>query len=181
MAKDSRLKNGAENGVRKVISKMRDDNIPGEQKNSLEGLKNIIANEPVSRGKRKRAIKRARIESRKAFVAAAILSKRNSTFKDTLGSALGDFGDLCLAVSSEESIPNLSQTVKVKAKWPSGSLSRVKKLQSDQLDIERYRSLMNIPEFTADPIAAMERHLRNIKRHKEEKSLNRKASTMNVS
>lgn len=160
--------------VKKGISKSVDNpkSSTDELQPRLEKLSSLIADEPVSRGKRKRAVKRARIESRKAFVEAATKSKKASSDKEGLGCALGDFDEMNEVVDQELApIPIVSPVVakEKKPKWRTGALKRSEKQRSDAVDLERFNKLMCIPDFASDPMAAMEKHLLNLKRKKEEK------------
>ena len=144
-------------------------------KTSLDVLTHRIASEPVSRGKRKRAMKRARLQSRDAFVRTALRAKLAADSQDGFGTALADFQEMSAAIEQELS-PVESGTVREpeqkprKPKWLSGELPRSKKLRSNQVDVERFNTLMSIPDFASDPMAAIEKHLINIKRKQEEKS-----------
>jgi hypothetical protein len=151
----------------------------------LELLTHIIAAAPESRGKRKRAIKRARIETRNQFVAAALKSKSVADSSRTFGSALGDFSDLTAAMTQNEQdvspvTPNLSKLTR-RNKGPKGALKRNQKLKADSVDVGRVQTLLNIPDFAADPMAAIEKHLLNARKKREEKAALEGTSDMEVS
>jgi hypothetical protein len=162
----------------------RDLEKPKSQSEKIEEMKRIIAVEPVSRGKRKRAMKKARVESRKEFIQAALKSKLKTASISEFGGALGDFTEMVEAINAPvEAAQDDSNAIPPKpkkAKWLSGALSKNKKAKADALDIQRFKTLMNIPDFASDPIAAMEKHLQHAKQKREEKEalLNRKTATM---
>ena len=157
--------------VTPVNSKSTKSKPVGQTRPRLEELSEIIATAPVSRGKRKRAMKRARIISRQGFVEAALRAKRSADNKDGFGAALGDFEDMADAINdSPEEIKEPLKPVKpAKCKWQSGALKRDQKLKADRVDVERFNTLMSIPDFAADPLAAMEKHLLSVKRANDAK------------
>ena len=152
----------------------------------LEELTKIIATEPVSRGKRKRAMKKARLESRKGFVAAALKSKQVADVTRDFGSALGDFTAMTEAVLEQVPVVDrekvLVSNMEKKQKWISGALKRNQKIKADAVDFHRFKTLMSIPEFATDPMMAMEKHLLNAKKKREEKQAleSRKTSGMEM-
>lgn len=154
--------------VKKGISKSSTASAP--QKPSLEDLTNIIAHEPASRGKRKRAMKRARLESRKAFIEVALRSRKQICSTSEFGQALGDFADLEGAID-EITPPTavVAEEKTKKSKWSKGALKRSMKVKSDSLDLARFETLMSIPEFASDPLAAIETHLLNAKAKRDMK------------
>lgn len=152
----------------------------------LEELTKIISSEPVSRGKRKRAIKKARLEARKGFVAAALRTKQITDATRSFGSALGDFSEMSKAVFEDAHDVDTPKPVaplkERKSKWMKGALKRNEKLKADAVDVHRFQTLMGIPEFASDPMAAIEKHLLNAKKKREEKQAleSRKTSAMDV-
>ena len=164
----------------------KDAGIAKTSQEKLEEMKRVIAVEPVSRGKRKRAVKKARLESRKEFVRTALRSKNSVESIASFGEALADFSELANAIDCESNDtpekPEISSKPK-KVKWLSGALKRGKKAEADALDINRYRALLSVPDFASDPLAAMEKHLLHAKQKREEKEAlaSRKTSTMDES
>ena len=152
---------------------------------NLKEISKMIASAPISRGKRKRAIKKARLEGRKAFAAFAIASKKSTDDIRSLGEALGNFKDMFDAIQTTENInvtePSEEETVTKVTKKLGGALKRNKKRQADFVDIQRVQALFQIPEFSADPLSAMEKHLRNLKAKKEEKAGHATPNRMEVS
>ena len=134
----------------------------------------------LSRGQRKRAMKKAVRVAREGFVKTALATKSKNDNVDNLGDALGNFGDMQEAIAAvQESIVSDARFERVlvgpkpkKAKQ-TGALKKSAKLKSDAVDIERFNKLIEIPEFSADPMAAIERHLQNVRRKKEEKAANK--------
>ena len=174
MGKISKATNVSKALVNKGISKSVDNpkSSTDEIQPRLQNFSSLIADEPVSRGKRKRAVKRARIESRNAFVEAAIKSKKATSDKQGLGCALGDFVEMNEVVDQELAPIAIVSPVSAKEKKPKrkmGALKRSEKQRSDAVDLERFNKLMCIPDFASNPMAAMEKHLLNLKRKKEEK------------
>ena len=170
MGKVSKATKISKSFVKKGISKS--ETTTAYTKPSLDDLTNIIENEPVSRGKRKRAVKRARLESRKAFVEAALNSRKHNVAVSGFGPALGDFNDLEEAIEESPLTTPLTPVITErhkKSKWTKGALKRDQKVKSDQLDVERFQTLMGIPDFASDPLAAMEKHLLNAKKKREQR------------
>lgn len=168
-------------GVNKSTGIAKDSQI-----SKLDQLRSIIATEPASRGKRKRALKRARIESRNEFVSSALKSKNLADSKSSFGIALGDFGDLTAVVENGETDDHHEEPVTVvkntkKVKGLCGALKRNQKARSDALDVHRFHSLMEIPDFANDPMAAIEKHLLNQKKKREQKLANKPTSAMDMS
>ena len=152
----------------------------------LEQLTHIIGTAPESRGKRKRALKRARIESRNEFVTTALKSKKLADSSRTFGSALGDFSDLSAVVSEQPAEPAILTPVSKqtkRCKGPKGALKRNQKLKADAVDVGRVQTLLAIPDFAADPMAAIEKHLLSAKKKREDKTAleNRVTTDMEVS
>ena len=141
---------------------------------SLKEISKMIATAPISRGKRKRAIKKARLEGRKAFAAFAVASKKSADDVRGFGEALGSFKEMFEAIeppeSNEQTEPAEETTVTKNKKKLGGALKRNKKAQADLVDIQRVQALFQIPEFSADPLAAIEKHLQNLKAKKERTS-----------
>jgi hypothetical protein len=164
----------------------KDAGIIKSPQEKLEEMKRVIAMEPVSRGKRRRAVKKARLESRKEFVLTALRSKKSVESEASFGEALADFSELAAAIdfqSNEEPRKPEISTKPKKVKWLTGALKRGKKAEADALDIKRYNALMGVPEFSSDPLTAMEKHLLHAKQKREEKEAlaSRKTSTMDES
>ena len=171
--------------VKREISKVipRDEAAPSEKTSaakkdghvstpppSLKEISKMIASAPISRGKRRRAIKKARLEGRKAFAAFAIASKKSVDDVRGLGEALGSFKEMFEAIDSTEvdkEEPSEDKPVEKTVKKLGGALKRNKKAQADMIDIQRVQALFQIPEFSADPLSAIEKHLRNMKVKKE--------------
>lgn len=152
----------------------------------LEEMKRVIAVEPVSRGKRRRAVKKARLESRKEFVLTALRSRKSVESVASFGEAFADFSELVAAIDCqpyEEPHKSEISTKPKKVKWLTGALKRGRKAEADALDIKRYNALINVPEFLSDPLTAMEKHLLHAKQKREEKEAlaSRKTSTMDES
>lgn len=146
--------------------------------NSLDELTHTISSEAVSRGKRKRAIKRAKLVARKAFVETALKSRSAETSSDKYGSALGSFREMEDAVVIRDDAPEVLNKQKSgkKSKLQRGALKSSQKAKSDSIDIQRVKTLLNVPEFASDPIGAIERHLVNVKNRIESKEARRKIS-----
>jgi hypothetical protein len=179
MAKALRAK-AAKTGVNKQAGISKSQNLT-----KLEILTKVIATDPVSRGKRKRALKRARIESRNEFVRKALNSKRLVDSCRSFGEALGNLEDLSAAILEE---PMDEQVAKPTAQGKSrnskalpGALKRSQKLKADQVDIDRFRALMSIPEFSNDPLGAMEKHLLHMKKREEKLERGRREASMDTS
>lgn len=130
-------------------------------------------------------MKRTRLESKKVFVATALASKKKSDNVSNFGTGLGDFQDMQEAM--ESIIPTTVDTKPRLVKKPinkriqKGAPKRNQKIKMDQLDVERYNTLMNIPDFASDPLAAMEKHLLHQKRVREEKEARKMSQSMDVS
>jgi hypothetical protein len=148
------------------------DSIPS--KTRLNQLSTMIATAPISRGQRRRAMKRARLESRKAFAAAALQAKKSADNISGFGVGLGNFDEMVEAIETQnkglpDETPTTATEKKKKCKWLSGALKKSKKDKADQVDITRVQTLLNIPDFANDPLAAMEKHLLNQKNKRQEK------------
>ncbi len=144
-----------------------------------------LSGSALSRGKRRRAVKRNRLETKKSFIAAALDSKKKVTSISNYGAALGDFKEMEEAISGTKPEgkahePNTVRKTIHKHKTH-GALKRSQKLRSDKIDVERCRTLMSIPEFASDPITAMEKHLLRQKQNRDAKSAKRDSIRMDVS
>lgn len=157
--------------------------IPKRQ--SLSEISQMIASAPISRGKRKRAIKRARLEGRKAFANMALAVKKSADDVRGFGEALGNFQDMFNAIETcvEAGDPEPSNNIEAceVPKKKGGALKRRQKAKSDMVDIQRVNALFQIPEFSADPLSAIEKHLQNLKTKKEERLCSSNPSEMEVS
>lgn len=169
-------------GISKATSRPEEQSVPDSEtvkynrseavsKPSLKEMSEMIATAPISRGKRKRAIKRARLEGRKAFAAMAVAAKKSADDVRGFGEALGSFQDMFNAIdSSDHSKVTESSAVSstpVVPKKKGGALKRNQKEKSDLVDIQRVQALFQIPEFSADPLSAIEKHLVNLKAKRE--------------
>ena len=153
---------------------------------SLKDISQMIASAPISRGKRKRAIKRARLEGRKAFASLALAAKKSADDVRGYGEALGNFQDMFNAIetSVEAAVvadPFVNAELPKHPKNKGGALKRKQKAQSDMVDVQRVNALFEIPEFSADPLSAIEKHLQNLKTKKEAKSGFSKSNKMEIS
>lgn len=144
-----------------------------------------LSGSALSRGKRKRALKRTRIETKKSFVSAALRSKNKVDRVNNFGQALGDFQDMEEAITAttpEEKVAKPQTVRKTISKYKThGALKRNQKIRSDRMDVERCKTLMSIPEFAVDPLAAMEKHLIRQKENREAKAMKRDNTRMDVS
>ena len=143
---------------------------PSAGQPTLKEISKMIASAPISRGKRKRAIKKARLEGRKAFAAFAVASKKTADDVRGFGEALGSFKEMFEAIEPTSDASNETTEEKPKAtitKKLGGALKRNKKAQADLVDMQRVQALFQIPEFSSDPLSAIEKHLQNLKAKKE--------------
>ena len=169
--------------VKKGISKSTTSTVVATEPNQLPQLVNevpskarltqlssMIATGAISRGQRKRAMKRARLESRKAFTASAISAKKTADNLSGFGAGLGNFDEMVEAIDDTCTTDTPTPVLKKSSKWMSGALKKGKKAQSDRVDISRVQTLLSIPDFSSDPMAAMEKHLLGLKNRREEKA-----------
>ena len=140
----------------------------------------------LSRGQRRRIMKRSSLQAKKQFVELALGKKQKVDNLTNFGS-LGDFDEMLDAVvksNTTESVDDshIARRSIAKAKRRTGTLSRKKKQKSDDVDIRRYQTLLKVPEFSKDPLAAMEKHLQQLKAVRETKSkaTNRSVSVSNM-
>lgn len=122
----------------------------------------------------KRVFKKDRPKLKDLVCKGAVLTHKGQKSTFDFGNALGNFSELTEAVESCEPSVQLANpganSKDLRKKWQKGALKRGQKLKADNLDIARYRALMDIPEFSTDPIAAIEQHLLNVQRKKEKKN-----------
>lgn len=168
----------AQASVKKQVSKLSKESIcPPASAGHIPPVSTV--NEGISRGKRKRALKRANLMARKAFVASATSSRLEDVSSDKFGSGLGSFNEMAAAVTQiHQDVPD-SDARKLRKnanKGPKGALRRPQKLKSDQIDIHRVKTLMGVADFASDPIAAIEKHLLNVKNRQMEKEARKKDS-----
>ena len=139
--------------------------------------------ESMSRGRKKRALKRAKHVARKAFVEAALKSRATNNDNDKHGSALGNFSEMeAAAVFADESNEDVDpEIIESKTKIRTGgALKRSQKIKSDAIDVSRFNTLMSISDFASDPMGAIEKHLVNVRRKSEEKEALRRPSRLGM-
>lgn len=168
----------AQASVRKRISKLSKEPSCHPGTSSFVSPVSTVS-DAISRGKRKRALKRANLMARKAFVASATSSRFEDVASDKFGSGLGSFNEMAAAVTqiNQDGPDSCERKLRKNAsKGSKGALRRPQKLKSDQIDIHRVKTLMGVADFASDPIAAIEKHLLNVKNRQMEKEARKKDS-----